>query len=275
MRLRNNIYTGANGRESLIDLCVPISKEFKVVVLFVHGYKGFKDWGCWNLVESYFEQNNIGFCKLNLSHNGGTLENPIDFPDLEAFGENRYTYELEDIREGIDWLYRNLDMTERELFLLGHSRGGGDVILAAEDERVKGIITWASISDIGSRFPAKEELLTWNKRGVRYIENKRTKQQMPHYYTFYQDWYFNQDALNIEKLARHIQKPCLHIHGNKDEAVAIEESKQLSEWTKGIFITIEGANHTFGTVHPWYETYLPKQLEETCKITCEFIKSNL
>ena len=44
-----------------------------------------------------------GFCfiKFNFSHNGGTVEQPIDFPDLEAFGNNNYTKELDDLESVI------------------------------------------------------------------------------------------------------------------------------------------------------------------------------
>jgi uncharacterized protein len=271
MHLNNQIYNGANNRQSLIDLRLPENKSSDTILFFVHGYKGFKDWGCWNLVEHYFIEAGIGFCKLNLSHNGGTISDPIDFPDLEAFGENRYTYELEDIAEGIDWLYRQIDMSKMKLYLIGHSRGGGDVMLAGQDDRVEGVITWASIADIGSRFPSGDELKKWRKDGVRFVENTRTKQQMPHNYSFYEDWYYNQDFLSIEKAAKSLNKPCLHVHGDKDEAVSIKESEALSEWTTGKLITISGANHTFGAEHPWKEPLLPALLKEVCLKTLEFI----
>lgn len=271
MKLKNETYIGAENRKSLIDFRLPEDEQTSIILFFVHGYKGYKDWGCWNLVEQYFIRHGIGFCKLNLSHNGGTLENPIDFPDLEAFGENRYTYELEDIAQGIDWLYRQVDMSDKKLFLLGHSRGGGDVLLAGDDERVNGIVTWASISDIGNRFPTGDELKKWEKEGIRYVENARTKQQMPHYYSFYQDWLFNQDLLNIRDTAQRLNKVCLHIHGDSDEAVSIEESKQLSTFTKGQLITIQNANHTFGAKHPWEKQHLPEKLKEVCEHTLEFV----
>lgn len=273
MNSKNNVYSGADNRQSLIDLRLPENKSTDKILFFVHGYKGYKDWGCWNLVEHYFIEAGIGFCKLNLSHNGGTISDPIDFPDLAAFGENRYTYELEDIAEGIDWIYRQIDMSKVKLYLIGHSRGGGDVILAGHDDRVEGIITWASIADIGSRFPSGEELKKWREDGVRFVVNARTKQQMPHFYSFYLDWFYNQDFLSIEKVARLLNKPCLHIHGDLDEAVSINESKALSAWTTGKLITILGANHTFGALHPWEDNRLPEHLADVCRETLSFINS--
>jgi hypothetical protein len=96
INLKNQIYTGTDGRQSLIDLTIPENFNNQLMI-FIHGYMGYKDWGCWNLVEKYFTDLGFGFCKCNVSHNGGTIENPIDFPDLEAFGQNNYSKELFDL----------------------------------------------------------------------------------------------------------------------------------------------------------------------------------
>ena len=76
----------------------------KPLVIFCHGYKGFKDWGSWNLVAEQFLKANMVFVKFNFSHNGGTVENPIDFPDLEAFAENNYSKELDDLDSMLTYL---------------------------------------------------------------------------------------------------------------------------------------------------------------------------
>ena len=57
-------------------------KDSKNLVVFCHGFKGFKDWGCWNLVANLFAENDLKFLKFNFSHNGVTLDNPLKFFDL-------------------------------------------------------------------------------------------------------------------------------------------------------------------------------------------------
>ncbi|WP_317192062.1 hypothetical protein [Snuella sedimenti] len=47
------------------------------------------------------------FIKFNFSHNGGTIEQPIDSPDLEAFALNNYTKELNDLDTVISWVFKN------------------------------------------------------------------------------------------------------------------------------------------------------------------------
>ena len=130
------------------------------------------------------------FLKFNFSHNGGTVQNPIDFPDLDAFGENNYTTELKDLEDIINWVSNNADF-ENELdinniTLIGHSRGGGIVsIKASENSKISKLITWCGVSDFNARFPKDETLEMWKKAGVSYTENSRTKQKMPLLYQFY------------------------------------------------------------------------------------------
>ena len=42
----------------------------KPLVIFCHGYKGFKDWGPWHLVAKAFAEAGFFFLKFNFSHNG-------------------------------------------------------------------------------------------------------------------------------------------------------------------------------------------------------------
>ena len=95
------VYTGSNNRKSLIDLEIPENFNGELLV-FVHGFMGFKDWGAWNLMQEYFTKKGFGFCKYNATHNGVTIENRIDFPDEQAFGESTYSKELNDLIHVVD-----------------------------------------------------------------------------------------------------------------------------------------------------------------------------
>ena len=53
MKISNATYVGANERLGLIDLEVPRNFNRKMIV-FLHGFMGFKDWGAWSLVQNYF-----------------------------------------------------------------------------------------------------------------------------------------------------------------------------------------------------------------------------
>jgi pimeloyl-ACP methyl ester carboxylesterase len=157
MLLLNNVrYTGSKNRQSLLDFHVPENFNGKII-LFVHGYMGFKDWGAWNLVQNYFTDRQYGFCKFNMSHNGGTVENGIDFPDTTAFAENNYSTELRDVLHVFDWIGQQVEPLP-EIHLVGHSRGGGIVLLAAKDHRVSSVTTLAGISSVARRFEGADML---------------------------------------------------------------------------------------------------------------------
>lgn len=271
----DKIYKGSDGRQSLFDCVIP--QDATAVVIFVHGYKGFKDWGCWNLVQDFFVKEKFGFVKFNLSHNGGTVKQKIDFSDLEAFGRNTYSKELIDLGMIVDETER-LIKQELELnlpiYLFGHSRGGGDAVLyAAKDNRIAKVVSLAGISDIGSRFPEGEELELWKEEGVRFVENARTKQIMPHYFDMYEDFKANEDALNIELAARSLEIPFLQIHGDMDTSVSIREGIELAEWTDTDLKIIKGADHTFGGEHPWFSNELPEDLQRAVEAARDFFLS--
>ena len=268
MNLKNQIYTGANGRKSLLDLVVPVNFNDRLI-LFIHGYMGYKDWGCWNLVEKFYTDLGFGFCKFNMSHNGGTIENSIDFTDLESFGENNYSKELYDVQQVLNWLETQFP-TLPDIYLIGHSRGGGIALLTASDSRITKISTWAAICDIEKRFPEGTPLKVWKTQGKRFIENGRTKQKMPNNYSQYEDFELHRDVLNIEQACKKSTKTTFVVHGDLDTSVNIEESRNIATWLKTRLFEIEDAEHTFGATQPWLEDKLPEHLQKVCEITCGF-----
>ncbi|WNW01496.1 alpha/beta hydrolase [Tenacibaculum sp. HL-MS23] len=279
MEIKKNIILDRVDKKSiLIDVFSSREKSNQPIVIFCHGYKGFKDWGAWNLMAEYFA--NVGFCfvKFNFSHNGGTIENPIDFTDLEAFGNNNYTKELDDLNDVLDWAASYFKDSESfntsDINLIGHSRGGGIAIIkASEDNRITKLITLASVSDLGKRTATVGNLKEWKESGVKYVVNGRTKQQMPHYYQFYTDFKDNEKRLNIKSAEEQLKIPHLIIHGDNDTSISINEAKELHEWNpKSKLQVIEGADHVFNVKHPWNETQLPAELEKVSEIILHFLE---
>ena len=219
-KIKNSIIQGQH-KPILVDAFFKENNQPKPIVIFCHGYKGFKDWGAWDLMAEQFSENNYFFIKFNFSHNGGTIEQPIDFPDLEAFGQNNYTKELDDLERVINWIFKNTEFRSEidlsNITLIGHSRGGGIVtIKAEEDSRVKKVITLAGVSDYKSRFPKHKDLDAWKEKGVSFITNARTHQQMPHYFQFFEDFIANENRLTIKRAVENLKIPHLIIHGTND-----------------------------------------------------------
>jgi pimeloyl-ACP methyl ester carboxylesterase len=278
MILKNSVLNRDNKKPILWDAFFNDNEKQKPLVIFCHGYKGFKDWGSWDLVAETFFKANLFFVKFNFSHNGGTMEDPIDFPDLEAFGENNYTKELDDIDNILTYLLSkdfqfSKEIDSSNITLIGHSRGGGiSIIKASEDYRITKLITWASVCDFGKRTATIGDLETWKRNGVKYVLNGRTKQKMPHNYQFYEDFIANEKRLNIETCEKKLTIPHLIIHGKEDPSVFYKEAESLNHWNpKSVLLPIENSNHVFNSKHPWNEQSLPKPLEIVVKSSIEFI----
>lgn len=274
---KNNVLQGKHQKPIVTDVFYVDDHQPKKVVIFCHGYKGFKDWGAWNLMAEEFSKAGFFFIKFNFAYNGGTPENPIDFPDLEAFGNNNYTKELDDLESVLDWIsseetYKN-EADINNISVMGHSRAGGIVILKAnEGSRIKKVITLAGVCDFGSRSSTVGDLENWKKEGVKYILNGRTKQKMPHYIQFYNDFIENEERLNIQKATENLAIPHLIIHGNQDTSVLIDEAKNLKKWNpKSEFQIIENADHVFNVSHPWENDFLSKELKEVTEICIDFL----
>ena len=242
---KNIILERKDKKPILIDTFYSEEKQNQPIVIFCHGYKGFKDWGSWNLMGEAFAKAGFCFIKFNFSHNGGTMDNPIDFPDLEAFGHNNYTKELDDLDDVISWSQNKFktdsNINTNNIVLVGHSRGGGIAIIkASEDSRVTKLITLASVCDFGKRTATIGDLKEWKTEGVKYVLNGRTKQQMPHYYQFFEDFEANEKRLHIETAEKQLQIPHLIIHGSNDTSVKIDEAEALHQWNpKSVFKIIE------------------------------------
>jgi len=275
----NNFIIGYNEEKPIVaDLTYTEGETALPLVIFCHGYKGYKDWGAWNLVAKTFAEAGFAFLKFNFSHNGGTFENPIDFPDLEAFGHDNYSKQMQDLDKVISYaMSHNKTMPEidhKRISLIGHSRGGGITCLTAnENNHVSKLITWAGVSDYKCRFPKGEKLEQWKKDGVYYVKNGRTQQDMPHYIQFYEDFLANESRLDIQNAVENLDIPYLILHGEEDETVDLDEAKKLNNWSKHATMKfIPNATHTFNTKQPWDRNELSDELKRTVDLSIEFLK---
>lgn len=278
--LKNQQFTGANGRASLVDVYSPQKAANLPVIIFAHGFKGFKDWGTLPLIFKKLAKSNFTVLSFNFSHNGGTTDQAIDFPDLAAFSQNTYSKELMDLDAVYDWMMENEgnlfpSINTKEINLLGHSRGGAMVILhASRNSNISKVASWSAVSDLVARLPKKAQLEEWQKNGKRLVPNSRTNQEMPQLYNFVEDLYRNQDILDIHKQVSQLRIPQLIVHGTADETVSLNEAQQLHKWNpKSNLALIKGAGHTFGGKHPYEQEKLPAHTEEALEASIRFFKT--
>jgi pimeloyl-ACP methyl ester carboxylesterase len=273
----NIIFKGSNEKCSLLDVYSPIKEGKWPIVIFVHGFKGFKSWGHFPVLLKEISCQGFHVISFNMTHNGGTVDNPIDFADLESFSNNTYSKELFDLKSVIGWIKTTNNLMhadKKNISLIGHSRGGGISILeSSRNQDVKKIITWASVDDFITRLPDKIELDEWKSQKVKFFINGRTNQEMPIKYDFVEDLLANKNYLSILNAVNEISIPQLIIHGTKDEAVSVNAALNLKRANqKAEIYLIDGAGHTFGGKHPFLENELPIHSKELIDKTISFLK---
>lgn len=277
MQLISSVIRGSENREMAIDLRYNNANANSPVVIFVHGFKGFKDWGHFPKVGEELVKVGFAFVSFNFSHDGTTIDQPTDFADLEAFGNNNYHKELFDTEQVISGisagsLFPEVKLNREQIFLFGHSRGGGiSIVKTSEDDRVKGLVTWNSIGDMKR---TQADLEQWENDGVVYVPNARTNQQMPMYYQFVEDYFAQEERYNLLQACSKISAPALFIHGTNDQTVPFQDAQRLNSWTSDSKLhLIDGGDHTFGGKHPFEEDELPVDSLNALNATIDHFKS--
>jgi len=271
------VIEGASQQKMAIDLSYAESKEQKGIIIFCHGFKGFKDWGCWKMVADYFVDNGFAFLKFNFSHNGLGLEDSIDFDQLDKFAVNTLGKEMEDIKSVEEFVVSKLptivpNIDTDTIFIIGHSKGGVSALLYCSQykTKIKKVCTWASPFDFhrswDSKFRSK-----WRADGVQYIKNARTNQMMPLDIAVLDDLESNEQKYSLAIASKKLLIPYLIIQGTNDQAVKMDEFNLLKKhFTKAKQHVIEGANHVFGGSHPYVEKELPIHTHELVSETKTF-----
>lgn len=275
--------SGSDHKPIALDITFNKARGKCPVILYAHGFNGFKDWGNFDLIASQFVDAGFTFVKFNFSHNGTSPEHPQNFVDLEAFGENNYNRALFDLGQVITWIsdlqnpYSDY-IDASHIGLIGHSMGGGiSIIRTSEDDRIKALITWASTSQCktpwGSWPEAKME--QWKASGVEYYLNGRTQQHMPLHYQLYEDYISHESRLDILQAASTIRVPFLLCHGTEDTGVSVESAYDLQKSNPQAQLLLVHSDHVFGRKHPWTEATLPDAMQEVLDRNIAFFRKNL
>ncbi|MEZ7500090.1 alpha/beta hydrolase [Flavobacterium sp. Arc3] len=274
---RKFILEGALQQKFAVDFSYSESLQQKGVIIFCHGFKGFKDWGCWQMVADYFVENGFAFLKFNFSHNGMGLEDSVEFTDLDKFATNTLGKEMEDLKSVEQFIVTELPailpvINTDKIFIIGHSKGGVSALLYCTqyDTKIQKVCTWASPFDFHRSWNSKF-IDKWRADGVQYIKNARTNQMMPLDLSVLMDLETNKEKYSLINAGQSLQIPYLIIQGTDDQAVKMEEFNLLKKhFSKAKSHVIAEANHVFGGSHPCLGSDLPEQTKELVSVTKDF-----
>jgi uncharacterized protein len=244
-----------------VDLQIDPNNNNAKVIVFVHGFKGFKDWGHWPLMGEEFARQGFALVSFNFALGGTTPECPTNHADPEAFGRNNFSHEQDDLGKVLDalsdgTLFPDAPIDRSGFFLLGHSRGGAAVIVkASEDDRIRGLATLCALGDMGRTAHDRTE---WQRTGVTHVVNSRTGQRLPMYWQIVEDYERNRDRFDLMQCCQRLSVPTLFIHGSADATVPATDAERLhTACPASRLLLIEGGDHVLGGRHPWTADTLP------------------
>ncbi|MGQ9799615.1 MAG: alpha/beta hydrolase [Ignavibacterium sp.] len=249
----------------------------KPCLIFVHGFKGFKDWGFWPYAAEFFAKNGFNVVSFNFSHNG-VGDSLTEFDELDKFAENTISLEVDELNEIINSVKsaKIVNQNCSSIGIIGHSRGGAvSILTSAKNENVNALAVWASVAKL-DRYTARQKK-EWKEKGFVEVFNSRTKQMMRLNVNLLNDIEQNKNStLNIETAVKKLNRPFLIVHGEQDLTVPVEESKLLFEFAdkeKTELKIIPATGHTFDIVHPFESSNV--KFELVLNKTLEFFQKNL
>lgn len=264
------------------DLYIPSGNQGArfPVILFLHGFKGFKDWGPFPDACDELARAGFGVLAMNFSLNG-VGESLTGFDRLDLFERETLSQDLDDVGTVIEALKQgkiNTDKAELNtdtMGILGHSRGGHTAVAAAaEHPEIACLVTWSAVADYNARWSSQMKK-DWETKGYTEIMNSRTGQVMRVDKIVYEDALRNAGRVIALNRVKDLHLPALFIHAKDDESAPCKESEKLyrncPSPDKELKL-IPGAGHTFGSAHPFEEEEFPEKFAEVLDETINWFE---
>jgi pimeloyl-ACP methyl ester carboxylesterase len=247
--------------DGLIDL--PEAGRYpgpRPAVVICHGFKGFMEWGFFPYLAALLAERGYTAVRFNLS-GSGMRPGEDRVADSAAFRADNHSLEVADLLAVLEATGTTLEperIDRSRIGLLGHSRGGGNVLLAAARspwrESVRALVTWAAVAGFDRYTP--EQKNAWRHDGELPVVNARTGQQLALGLGLLEDLEAHRDELDLVAAAGRRAAPWLIIHGEDDESVPADDGRRLAaaaDLSRGPaeLLLIPGGSHTFGARHPF------------------------
>ncbi|MHC4839638.1 MAG: alpha/beta hydrolase family protein [Planctomycetota bacterium] len=266
------------------DVYLPAGVSEPPLVIVVHGFKGFKNWGMFPWMGRELANNGLAAACIDLSHNG-VADDFNTFERLDLFEQDTWSKRVFDVTAVLDaatdgQLTSKANPNPSRIGLLGHSMGGGlALLMAVRDMRVGSICTFASVNR-ANRIPMEEANEHLKVRGYVTIMNGRTNQEMRIGRAFFDELKLHPQAFDVGAAAKIVSQPWLIVHGGDDETVPLSEAQSLLDSANAgpqngenvKMLTIDGTGHTFGAGHP-FTSPQPELQQAVAAATRHFLNS--
>ncbi|GJM18513.1 MAG: hypothetical protein DHS20C14_07260 [Phycisphaeraceae bacterium] len=244
---------GSDGLELLGDTHEPADTPLACAII-VHGYKGYKDYGMFPLTCEHLARAGVVAHRFNLAHSGMTNETAT-FARPDLFEQDTWAHQVADLRAVVDAIRAGrLAGAGLPLFLVGHSRGGVTVLLAAAWHA--GELGLAGVVTINA--PAACCTLSDTDRaslladGHLEAPSARTGQTLRVGSAWLREQLDDPERYDLPARCRDIACPALLIHGDADRTVPPPSVRTLADaiGPRATVCPIPGGDHVLNTPNP-------------------------
>jgi uncharacterized protein len=241
------LFNNSKGQKLVGDFYKPDLEDYPIVI-FVHGYTSDKSTKKGKCLGELLPKQGMGVFVIDLSGRGeseGTFE------------DTTITQYIDDVKCAIDTMTKYSE----NIGLMGSSLGGlVSLQEVSKDPRINALLLFSPVSVFPhkSKRPefSQEGLKDWKEIGFTFVESGRFG-KLKLNYNYYEDG-LKYGNYNIYK---EINIPVFIIHGDADNSVLIEETKELLNYLKDAeLFVLEGANHHYSDeVH--FQTAMNKTVD--------------
>ena len=222
------------------------------VVLVMHGFKGYKDYGFFPYLTQSLADAGLVAIRFNFSHSGidddySTFGRP-DLFERDSWG--RQLFDVQVIIGAMGALPHADRMDVARLAILGHSRGGVVALLTGgRDKRVGAVV---SLSAPSSADMPEDQMRIIREEGFLASPSSRTGQEL----RIGRAWVVDLDAhakkRDVIRAVGHMTAALMIVHGTEDDSVPVFCADVIAGAYHGEAqkLILDGAGHTFNCTNP-------------------------
>jgi alpha-beta hydrolase superfamily lysophospholipase len=268
MRETNWKIEGCRG-EAIHGTTHEVEGEATCNLVIAHGFKGYKDYGLFPWLANKAAEAGAITHRFNFSHSG-MLAGDGPFERADLFEADSWNTQVNDLKAVI----ANCSC-ELPTILLGHSRGGVAILLAAG----RGVINVDRLIPISAPSTcnplSKEMQQAMLRDGFLESPSSRTDQKLRIGRVFLDEQIADPEQHDLLALVANIEVPISVIHGEDDETVLVSSGEAIAKVAKNAtFRSIHGGNHVFNTPNPFPIDGTPShQLAGVWSVVLDVIRS--
>ena len=261
------------------NLHTPDAPAWDGLVIFAHGFKGYKDYGFIPVLCAALADAGLPAYRFNFSHSGMTHDHAV-FKRPDLFEQDTWLTQFNDLH----CILRAPMAENKPVILIGHSRGGVSVLNTAarlsapeayglpashaENINLRGVISLAAPASACNLNPLARESLHTDGRLL--SPSGRTGQQLYVGKTWLDEIDADPSQMDPVHAAGLIKTPVAIIHGTADETVASDSAQRIAEAASCTPAMLSEANHVFNGSNPQD----PAQLSAATQSMIDTVLSN-